>query len=46
MIEVDVLLQYGILGLWTISLLAEKYYLFPKLVNAIDNLESIIDRKL
>ena len=36
MIE-EALIQYGVLGLWTLSLLAERYFYNKKMVSLIQN---------
>jgi hypothetical protein len=46
MIENDILLNYGVLGLWTISLLYEKFHTQKKLGNVIrDNTKAIRELK-
>ncbi len=45
MIE-DSLMNYGILGLWTASLIIERYRWQKSVTNAINNLSTVIERKL
>jgi hypothetical protein len=44
MIE-DYLLQYGVLGLWTASLIAEKVLFQRKLINTLNDLKRAINEK-
>ena len=44
--ETDILLQYGVLGLWTVSLLGERYIFQNRLRSSIDDLTKAIERKL
>lgn len=45
MIE-DYLLNYGVLGLWTLSLLYKEYNFNKKLLKAINNLTDVIQKSL
>ena len=46
MIDLATLANYGILGLWTASLLIEKYKLLDKLARSVDKLADAIMAKL
>jgi len=45
MIE-DYLLQYGVLGLWTASLITEKLLFQKKLINSLDELRVAISKRI
>lgn len=45
MIE-DILLQYGVLGLWTTTLLAKEWMFNKKLLKAINDLTKVITEHL
>jgi len=45
MIE-ETLLQYGVLGLWTASLIAEKILFQKKLIKSLDQLRDTITKHL
>jgi len=45
MIE-DTLMQYGVLGLWTATLLAERYLTTTEIVKAIRELRELILKKI
>lgn len=40
------LAQFGVLGLWTMSLIAEKMFFQKKLIKAIDELRTVITKTL
>jgi len=39
------LVQYGCLGLWTASLLYDKYSMYPKIIKAFNELKQVIKEK-
>lgn len=45
MIE-EQLLNYGVLGLWTLTLLINQYHFNQKLIKALNDLEAIITKRL
>ena len=45
MIEVQALAQYGVLGLWTFSLLYEKYKFSNKLILVLEKLREAIKKR-
>jgi len=42
----DVLLNYGVLGLWTITLIVERYKWQKSLTNAVNKLTKAINEKI